>query len=135
MCNYYLFVGMKSGVLKEQAKHQPGNITMRSMNCSDHTMTSRWICRIWMKATSQIQLQSVNRTFLVFNVIKFGNYCLDLRFTSLEDEVVSIGDSGSDNDTDENRHSSGESQNTKNGYDHPTKKLKMVINRCTNGQK
>lgn len=49
---------------------------------------------------------------------------------NVEDEVVSIGDSCSDNDTDENRHSSGESQHAKNGYDHPTKKLKMVnINR------
>lgn len=45
---------------------------------------------------------------------------------NVEDEVVSIGDSCSDNDTDENRHSSGESQHAKNGYDHPTKKLKMV---------
>lgn len=44
----------------------------------------------------------------------------------LEDEVVSIGDSCSDNDTDENRHSSGESQHAKNGYDHSPKKLKMV---------
>ncbi|XP_055319983.1 uncharacterized protein LOC129577268 [Sitodiplosis mosellana] len=42
----------------------------------------------------------------------------------IKDEVVSIGDSGSDNDTDDNRHSSGESHNMKNGYDHPPKKTK-----------
>lgn len=47
-------------------------------------------------------------------------------FFCLEDEVVSIGDSGSDIDTDDNRHSSGDSQNAKNGYDHSTKKRKMV---------
>lgn len=43
----------------------------------------------------------------------------------LEDEVVSIGDSGSDNDTDDNRHSSSESY-SKNGCDHPSKKPKTV---------
>ncbi|XP_031616602.1 bromodomain-containing protein DDB_G0270170 [Contarinia nasturtii] len=45
--------------------------------------------------------------------------------SSIKDEVVSIGDSGSDNDTDENRHSSNENHNNKNGYDHHVmKKLK-----------
>lgn len=45
---------------------------------------------------------------------------------NVEHEAVSIGDSFLDNNTDENRHSSGESQHAKNGCDHSKKKLKMV---------
>lgn len=66
-----------------------------------------------------------DKRFLLFIFADGIVWKIDL-FLRLEDEVVSIGDSCSDNDTDENRHSPGENQNVKNGYDHPSKKLKMV---------
>lgn len=59
--------------------------------------------------------------------MKYFNQNSPNHSVSAEDEVVSIGDSVSDNDTDENRHSSGENHNSKNGYEHSTKKQKMVF--------
>lgn len=45
----------------------------------------------------------------------------------IEDEVVSIGDSGSDNDLDESQYASGDNHSSKNGYDHPPKKVKFMV--------
>lgn len=44
-----------------------------------------------------------------------------------EDEVVSIGDSGSDNELDENNHSFNENHFNKNGFDYPAKKSKLMV--------
>lgn len=75
---------------------------------------------------SQI-IQPLNTKFPDFFSLNFSleNCSLPNSKRQLEDEVVSIGDSGSDNDTDDNRHSSSESY-SKNGCDHPSKKPKTV---------
>lgn len=49
--------------------------------------------------------------------------------TCIEDEVVSIGDSGSDNDFDESQYASGDNHSNINGYDYPTtKKARLLVN-------
>lgn len=44
-----------------------------------------------------------------------------------EEEVVSIGDSGSENEADENNHSHNENYFNMNGFDNPEKKQKLMV--------
>lgn len=48
-----------------------------------------------------------------------------------EEEVVSIGDSGSENEADENNHSHNENHSNMNGFDHPEKKQKLMVSSDT----